>query len=232
MIVGIIGAMECEISKIKEQINEINVSEIAMMKFYSGILYNVKIVVVCCGIGKVNSAIGTQLLIDKFNVDFIINIGVAGALSEELGIGDVVISSEVSYHDFNPMQLVKSYPWMPDIFIKADEKLINLSQMACEHISLIKRTHIGRIISGDRFISNTDEKKQLYLKLSALCVECEGASVAHVCYVNKMPFVIIRSISDKANEAASISFREFLKTASEQSNKIIISILQLIENNI
>ena len=225
MMVGIIGAMNCEVDQVIEKMNIINTSDIAMMKFYMGTLKGVNIVVVCCGIGKVNAAIGTQLLIDRFNVSYIINTGVAGAISEELDIGDVVISNDVTYHDFDPLQLVRSYPWMPDIFIKADDELIKISQKACESIPIIKKVYVGRIVSGDKFLSDSEEKKVICSRLSAHCIEMEGASVAHVCYVNMVPFIIIRSISDKADDSASISFREFLKTVSEQSNHIICNII-------
>lgn len=231
MIVGIIGAMECEITGSKEAMDLKEIKEEAMMKFYIGILEGVDTVVVCCGIGKVNAAIATQLLADKFSVNYIINVGVAGALSDNLEIGDIVISSDTTYHDFNPVQLVNNYPWMTDMYIKADAELINICQKACSSVLSIKRGIVGRVVSGDRFISSSETKKLIESKLSALCIEMEGASIAHVCHVNKIPFAIIRSISDKADESASMNFREFLQLASQQLSQLIIIVMKELKNS-
>lgn len=229
MLVGIIGAMECEINGVKEWMDLKDIHEVAMMKFYRGNAEGVEVIVVCCGIGKVNAAIATQILADKFDVNYIINAGVAGAISEELEVGDIVISSDTTYHDFNSIQLVNNYPWISDIYIKADEGLINMCEKACSKVESINRSFVGRVVSGDRFISDSEVKKIIEDKHAALCIEMEGASIAHVCYVNKIPFVVIRSISDKADESASISFREFLELASKQLNQLVIAVLQEIK---
>ncbi len=226
MLVGIVGAMDCEVDRIKEVMQVRDIKEFAMMKYYHGTLEGVEMVVVCCGIGKVNSAIATQVIIDHYHVDCMMNIGIAGAISEKLDVGDVVISDEVIYHDFDSYFITSYYPWLKDTSFHADANLIKACETACKDALSIQKTYVGKIVSGDQFIESAKVKDAIAAKFSPLCVEMEGASIAHTCYVNKVPFVLIRSISDKANEEATISFDEFVLIAAEQCMQIIVRVMK------
>jgi adenosylhomocysteine nucleosidase len=226
MLIGIIGAMDCEVDRIKEVMEISEIQDIAMMKYYRGKLEGVPIVVVCCGIGKVNSAIAAQVIIDKYHVDYMLNIGIAGAISEKLDVGDVVISDEVIYHDFDSYFIKSYYPWLKNDCFEADADLIKVCENACRDALSIQKTYVGKIVSGDQFVSDSGVKDAISAKHSALCVEMEGASIAHTCYVNNVPFVLIRSISDKANEEATVSFDEFVKIAAEQCMQIIVRVMK------
>lgn len=230
---GIIGAMDEEISLIKDSLEIVDEVNYASTIFYICKYENFNVVLVKCGIGKVNAAICTQILIDKFNIDYIINTGVAGAVSRELDIGDVVISTDLVEHDFDTSSLGDELGQIPrmDVFsFKADEGLIHLAEAAGKKVMKGKnQIKAGRIVSGDQFISGEDTIKWLEKTFNPLAVEMEGAAIAHTCHVNKVPFVVIRSISDRADKGASVDFTEFLHIACKTSFDIIMYILNSIE---
>lgn len=228
--IGIIGAMEEEVLALKEKLKISEVRGIASHEFYVGTLQSKEVVLVRGGIGKVNAAICTQLLIDCFHVDSVINTGVAGALDESLSIGDIVISSDAIQHDvdvsgfgYDPGVI----PRMKESTFKADSRLIHIAEKASEVLSMNINIFVNRIISGDQFISGTDKRKDLVDKFHGFCTEMEGAAVAHACYLNKIPFVIIRSITDRADESAGVDFAEFTQLASSNSCKMIEKMLEI-----
>ncbi|MCT4545018.1 MAG: 5'-methylthioadenosine/adenosylhomocysteine nucleosidase [Vallitalea sp.] len=230
-IVGIIGAMEEEVAVLKEKMVIDKVEKFASLEFYIGKMYDKDVVVVRCGIGKVNAAVCTQLMIDKFNVDMIINTGVAGAVSNELEIGDIVISKDALQHDMDATGFgykLGDIPRMDVSCFSADEKLMELAREASKQKITNHHVYVERIVSGDQFISDIKTKEQLLSNFEAFCTEMEGASIAHVCYLNKIPFVIIRSISDKADNSAEINFAEFTQIAADNSTKIIEGIVELV----
>lgn len=233
---GIIGAMDEEISLIKDSLEIVDEVNYASMNFYICKYVNFNIVLVKCGIGKVNAAICTQVLIDKFNVDFIINTGVAGAVSRDLDIGDVVVSTDLIEHDFDTSSLGDELGQIPrmDVFsFKADEGLIQLAEGAGKKVLKDKdKIKVGRIVSGDQFISDEETIRWLEKTFNPLAVEMEGASIAHTCYVNKVPFVVIRSISDRADKGASVDFVEFLHIACKTSFDIIMYIVNSIKQGV
>jgi len=230
-LIGIIGAMEEEVLSLKDKMEITEVRSIASLDFFVGSLRNKKVVVVQGGIGKVNAAICTQILIDVFYVDAIINTGVAGALDPILEIGDVVISSDAVQHDFDasgfgyekgqiPRMTVKSF--------KSDEHLIKIAKKASDVLSSSVNVYVERIVSGDQFIAQPARKAELISEFKGFCTEMEGAAIAHVCYLNKIPCVIIRSISDKADDSAEVNFAEFTKMAALNSCKMIMRSLELL----
>jgi adenosylhomocysteine nucleosidase len=224
--VGIIGAMEEEIVLLKEKIEVQRTDIFANMEFYSGEINNKTVIIVKCGVGKVNAAICTQILIDRFNVNYILNTGVAGAVSEKLDIGDIIISDEVLYHDVDVTALgfdIGVVPWMEQSIFNADKNLINIIKNAYKDTDKIS---VGRIVSGDQFIQSEEKRKSICEKFNPLCVEMEAAAIAHTCYVNNIPFVVIRSISDKANSSAEINFIEFLRGAAERSANVIEKVMK------
>ncbi len=227
---GIIGAMEEEVLALREKLKVSEVRGIASLEFYVGTLNGKEVVLVRAGIGKVNAAICAQLLIDCFHVDAIINTGVAGALSDELDIGDIVISSDALQHDMDASGFgydLGVIPRMEESHFKSDKRLIKIAEKASEVLSMKTNVYVKRIVSGDQFISDPLKKKQLVESFDGFCVEMEGAAIAHVCYVNKIPFVIIRSISDKADDSAEVNFSQFTQLAAANSCKMIEKMIEI-----
>lgn len=225
--IGIIGAMEEEITLVKELMNDITVSEIAGLTFYMGRINDTDLVVVRSGIGKVNAAMCTQILIDRFEVKAIINIGVAGAIADDLGIGDIVLSTKLIEHDFDVTAFGHKKGVIPrmdsSVFI-ADDKLIDMASDAAKDLKdvYVKK---GIVVSGDVFVSSSELKDSLQTEFNADCAEMEGAAIAHVCMLNKMPFLVIRAMSDKANGEAPGNFDEFVFEAAKNSKKLILNML-------
>lgn len=227
MIIGIIGAMEEETQTLISEI-EIERKEIkANMEFTLGNLWGSTVVVVTSGIGKVNAAICTQILIDDFSVDKVINVGIAGGLQENVMPGDVVIADSLVQHDIDTSFFGDKVGQVPrlDVFdFKCDEELIIKARVAC--VSLDKhKSFVGRIVSGDQFIVDLIKIKWLTEEFSALACEMEGASIAQVCHVNRIPFVVIRSISDNAVIGAHMDYEKFKPIAIENSMKILKNML-------
>lgn len=230
-IVGIIGAMDEEIAALKEKMVIDEVKHYASLEFYTGKMFDKEIVVVRCGIGKVNAAMCTQIMIDKFNVDMIINTGVAGALSNELNIADIVISSDALQHDVDATGFgykLGEIPRMEISCFKANEKLIEIASKASKNRITGHNVFVERIISGDQFVSDMEVKERLLDNFQGFCTEMEGASIAHVCHLNNVPFVVIRSISDKADNSAETNFAEFTKIAVDNSTKIIEGMVEIL----
>lgn len=225
--IGIIGAMEEEITLVKELMTDITVSEIAGLTFYMGRINDTDLVVVRSGIGKVNAAMCTQILIDRFEVKAIINIGVAGAIADDLEIGDIVLSTKLIEHDFDVTAFGHKKGVIPrmdsSIFI-ADDKLIDMASDAAKDLKdvYVKK---GIVVSGDVFVSSSELKDALQAEFNADCAEMEGAAIAHVCMLNKMPFLVIRAMSDKANGEAPGNFDEFVFEAAKNSKKLILNML-------
>lgn len=227
--IGIIGAMEEEIALLLQKANVIATEQRIGLTFYKATLSNKNIVLVKSGIGKVNAALCTQVLIDHFDVHCIINVGVAGAVYKELTIGDIVISQDAVQHDMDtsvfgdPIGII---PRMDESYFKADEKLITLAKKASETLASNANVFVGRIASGDQFISTPQGKQKIWQTVQGYCAEMEGAAIAHACYINKIPFVIIRSISDDAEDKAHIDYSQFVKTAAANSSELLEKMVQ------
>ncbi|TDX46467.1 5'-methylthioadenosine/adenosylhomocysteine nucleosidase [Orenia marismortui] len=231
MKIGIIGAMDIEIELLKDKLDLKNTLNKASMEFYAGELLDKEVVLVRSGIGKVNAAVCTQILIDDFAVDQIIFTGVAGAVDPVLDVGDIVISSEVAQHDVDVTGFGREYgevPGLDRVFFGAEEKLVNLAKVAGEKITAKEdiKVLIGRVLSGDQFIADREKVAWLESTFGGYCTEMEGAAVGQVCFLNSKPFVIIRSMSDKADGEANISFDEFAKIAADNSYKIVVEMLK------
>ena len=225
--IGIIGAMDEEVAFIKEISEIISAKNILGLDFFVGKYGSNSVVIVKCGIGKVNAAACTQVLIDHFAVDCVINVGVAGGIFADLKIGDVVISTDAVQHDIDVSALgdpIGTIPRMDESYFKADEELIDLAEKAGETLEG-HNVYKGRVASGDKFISTQEQKTFLWNNFKAYCAEMEGAAMAHVCYLNRIPFVIIRSISDNADGSAGISYNEFKDTAAKNSSIILEGLL-------
>lgn len=222
--IGIIGAMEEEIALLQQKSNIISEEQIIGLTFYKGTLHNKNMILVKSGIGKVNAALCTQILIDRFHVDCVINVGVAGAVYKQLSIGDIVISEDAVQHDMDtsvfgdPIGII---PRMKESYFKADKTLIDLAKKCSTTLTSKARVFTGRIASGDQFISTPQGKQKIWQTVQGYCAEMEGAAIAHACYVNHIPFVIIRSISDDAENKAHIAYEQFVKIAAENSSELL-----------
>jgi adenosylhomocysteine nucleosidase len=228
MTIGIIAAMEEELKKLID-LSDIEKKECkAGMEFNCGKLYNFEIVAVISGIGKVNAAICTQILADDFNVDAIINIGVAGGINKDVFPGDIVIADTLVQHDMDTSVFgdkVGQVPRLNTFDFKCDKNLISKAVKASEGINDHK-CFIGRIVSGDQFIASPEKLRWLENKFNAFACEMEGASIAQVCYLNNIPFIIIRSISDNANNGAHIDYEKFKTIAVKNSTEILCRMLR------
>ncbi|WP_349773994.1 5'-methylthioadenosine/adenosylhomocysteine nucleosidase [Fictibacillus phosphorivorans] len=229
--IGIIGAMDEEIVYMKEAIDIYGESTFAQNKFYEGTHHNKEVVLCKSGVGKVNAAITTQILIDRFQVTHILFTGVAGALDPVLEVGDIVISSSAMQHDIDASSLSPDFPkgtipmFAFDSEFKADEKLIKLAERAAESLSG-PQVKVGKVLSGDQFIADRDLVEYFGAAFNGTCIEMEGSAVAQACFLNEVPFVIIRSISDKANGEAPASFGEFTTLAAKRSSDMVESIIE------
>ncbi len=232
MKIALICAMEEELAEILENVPLKLSSEVSIAKnCYTRYSYNHhEIIAVICGIGKVNAAITTQALIDNFELDAVINVGVAGSLTLELGFGDVVIAEDLVQHDFDitafgvPLGQIAR---MDTFSFAADRELIQLLAT----ISLPDNKLVtGRIVSGDQFIDDKVKAQQLYREFNALACEMEGAAVAHVCYVNNVPFAVIRSLSDMAGQdgEAIHTFNDLKYMASQRAALVVRNLLERI----
>ncbi len=225
MTIGIIGAMEAEIVSVKEDMNVISAKNIIGLEFYMGTLNGQNIVLVRSGVGKVNAAICTQILIDMYAVDSIINVGVAGAVAPDLGIGDIVISDDLVHHDFDTTVLGDEPGEVMggESYFKADDMLIKRAYEAVERLGL--HVSIGRVASGDQFISSPEAKERIWRLFRAKCCEMEGAAIAQTCYLNKIPFVVIRAISDNAEEGTEVNYERFFRESAIKAACIIKNML-------
>lgn len=227
--VGILGAMQVEILHLLTHLENKQEKQIGMITFYEGELSGKQVVIAKCGVGKVNAATATQMLISCFNVDCVINTGVAGAISEQLDVCDVVISTDLVQHDFDTSGAgdKKGVVCGFDVeSFEAEKSLIEVCKTACEEVLEDSKYYLGRIATGDQFISDKKIKDDIKDYFEPYCVEMEGCAIAQTCYVNNVPFVVLRSISDKANDVAGMTFDEFVTVSANLSAKIIIKVVQ------
>ncbi len=215
-LIGIIGAMEEEVEKLKQQMTAVSVRNKASMAFNKGRLNGKDVVVVRSGIGKVNAGICTQILIDDYKVDAIINTGIAGSLKNEINIGDIVVSTDALQHDMDATNFgypKGQIPRMDVLAFPADEKLRSLACEVCQEVNPEITVFAGRVVSGDQFISDKDAKKRIINDFGGCCTEMEGAAIAQGAYLNRIPYVVIRAISDKADDSACVDYPTFERKA-------------------
>lgn len=227
--IGIIVAMEEELESILEIMDNIEEKEIYGLTFKTGQIEKNKIIVVKCGVGKVNAARVTQILIDTFNVKCVINVGAAGALNPFLNIGDIVIGEKLIQHDFDITAFDHDKGYITGVgdYIYSDSELIEKFENAANNLKgkdyKIKK---GIIATGDIFCTDIEMKNKIFSKFDADCVEMEGAAIAQVCYLDKIPFIVIRSISDSPNGNNEIDFDKFVELASKRCANILREFLK------
>lgn len=218
-MIGIIGAMEEEVEAIKVLMEDIEEKQIRHTHFYVGKLSSQDVCLMQSGIGKINAAVSTTLLLEHFPIDALLNVGSAGGLMMDENVGDVVIGKQVCHHDVDVTAFGRAYgevPGMP-LYFEADEHLIALTTHALKDLNI--PSHVGLIVSGDSFIATKEQVSPILSHFpSALAAEMEASSIAQVAYIYHKPFIILRSLSDvfgKGNN--NIQFDEYLKTAAKHS---------------
>ncbi|MBR1641975.1 MAG: 5'-methylthioadenosine/adenosylhomocysteine nucleosidase [Butyrivibrio sp.] len=224
MKIGIIGAMEVEVATLKSEMNVKNVVTKASMEFCEGTIGNTEVVIVRSGVAKVNAGICVQILVDLFNVTHIINTGVAGSLDARINIGDIVLSTDACYHDVDATVFGYKKGEVPQLGIHAfpaDASLREAAKAAIKKAAPDLGVFEGRVCSGDQFVSSPDVKKAIIDEQGGMCTEMEGAAIAQGCYLNKIPFVIIRAISDKADGSDIVDYPVFEEKAAHDCAALV-----------
>lgn len=227
-MLGIIGAMDEEVDKLKAVMEQVQVKKKASMEFYQGTFQGKEVVVVRSGIGKVNAGICAQILSDDYHVDGIVNTGIAGSLRSEINIGDIVISTDAVQHDMDAAAFGYSLgqiPRMDTLAFPADARLAELAESSCRKVLPDLSVFRGRVATGDEFVAKKERKEAIIQEFDAYCCEMEGAAIAQAAYLNQVPFVIIRAISDKADDSAHMDYPAFEAMAIENSVKLIMEMV-------
>lgn len=219
--IGIISAMWVEAALLHTKMTNVREHEISGMKYYEGQIEKQEVVLSACGVGKVNAAIFTQIMIDRFGVDAILHTGIAGSMDDRAAHLSLVVANALTYYDVRKEQMIGCFPYQ-EIF-RTDETLCRLAVGAAG-----EKVHVGLIITGDDFIADREKKAQLKAKYDALCVEMEGAAVANTAFINQIPFVVIRCISDLADGAAAEDYKGFEQKAAEKAAGVIVRLLKSI----
>lgn len=228
-MLGIIGAMEVEVEKLREMMENPQAQTVAGMTFYQGTIKGKDVVVVRSGIGKVNAGLCSQILVDRYHVDGIVNTGIAGSLKNEVNVGDIVLSTVAVQHDMDATGFGYPVGEIPQMGIKefpADEHLRKLAEKCCHKANPDIQTFSGRVASGDQFISSREKKNWIRDTFDAYCTEMEGAAVAQAAFLNQIPYLIVRAISDKADDSAHVDYNEFEAKAVEHSVRLMAAMLE------
>lgn len=229
--IGIIGAMEEEVAILKEKMSDVTVLEKAGMEFYKGTLGGHPAVVVRSGIGKVNAGICTQILADLFQVEAVINTGVAGSLKAEINIGDIVLSTDTMQHDVDAREFgypLGQIPRMDTLTFPADEVLRAAALKVCREVNPEIQVFEGRVASGDQFVADKETKDKIIANTQAYCTEMEGAAIGQAAYSNKIPYLVIRAISDKADDSAHVDYPTFEREAIRHTVNLVENMMKVL----
>lgn len=224
--IGILCASDTELAPFLKYIRSCETTEKAMLTFYEGTIHQTEVTAVYSGVCKVNAAIAAQQLIDVFHVDCIINGGTAGGMEESVQLFDTVISERVIYHDVADDILTEFHPWLKSNYFPADDKLSAIAKRCS--LTSAHPIRFGTMVTGEQFIED-DKREEINEKFAPLCVDMETASVAHVCYVNKIPFLAVRTITDTVTHKGIENFDKNCEEASEISAEIVAGILEQID---
>ena len=227
--IGIIGAMDVEVSLLKASMTDQKKEVIAQMEFVSGKLGDTEAVVVKCGMGKVNAGICAHTLINHYGVAEVINTGVGGSLDNRIDIGDIVVSTDAVQHDYDVSIIgfqKGEIPYTGLYAFPADPSLREAAVKAVKDTAPDVKVFEGRVCSGDQFIASSEQKNTIIENFGGLCCEMEGAAIAQACYLNQTPYVIIRAISDKADHSEEVSFEQFAETSGQHCAAIVKTMVE------
>lgn len=225
---GIIGAMQVEVEILLGAMENKKEVKKAGSTFYEGTLNGLSTVVVQCGVGKVNAAICAQILCDLFEVTHLVNTGIAGSLCADLDIGDLVVSTDAMYHDVDAVHFgypMGKVPGMDTTAFPADKTMMDYAFAAAEAVNP-GHTQMGRVASGDQFVAEKPLKEKIIAVTGGLCTEMEGAAIAQTAYRNNLPFVILRAISDKADDSAEMDYPTFERIAAHRCAEVTMLLAQ------
>ena len=228
--VAVMCAMDKEIARIISDFHAVCISE--KEKIYEATIGNFRVIATVCGIGKVNSAMNTMKIIERYSPEIVINCGVAGGLDKSLSVLDVVIAKEAQYHDFSPLSLLEEDENIGTSLFKCDKELVSVAERVCRALKdsgEINGYKVGKVVSGDCFVESDELSHHLRDDLNASCVEMEGASIAQVCIANRVRFLIIRAISDFANNNAEMTYDTFSEIAAKQAVSVLSGIISEIK---
>lgn len=231
--IGVIFAMREELDEVLRQVDIKNEFNVFGLDFYSAVFKDTECILVECGVGKVNAARTTQIMIDVMKVDYIINVGVAGGVSNSLNVCDIVIGEKLVQHDFDITAFDHAKGYIPNVgvYLNSDEYLLRIAEKERESFNETN-FHKGVIASGDIFCTSEKMSKKINEKFNALCVDMEGASIAQVAYLSGVPFLVVRSISDIPNNNNKITYEEFLEESSKMVAKFLLSMIEKISLDI
>ena len=225
MVIGIIGAMQMEIDNLKEAMTDTTVSTYSGVEFVKGNIDGKEVVAAVCGIGKVFAAICAEAMILKFDVDMIVNIGVAGSLTKDLSVLDIAVAKNVVQHDMDTSAIgdpVGLLSGINTIFLDANK---SMNEVLCKCIEEKEISYkLGTIATGDQFIAKKEQKDLIKSRFEAIAAEMEGGSIGHVCFINNVPFAILRSISD--SEGGAMDYETFAEKAAVQSNEVVLDFIK------
>lgn len=231
---GIIGAMDVEVEALHAQMHITQDLTRSHMHFVEGTLQGQPCVVVRCGIGKINAAACVQILVDLFNVDAVVNTGVAGSLDNNINIGDIVLSTDVIHHDMDVTGLgyaAGEVPGLGTTAFPASAQLRALAQTAAQNVTPELGIFEGRVASGDQFIADKTKKIAIATQFGASCCEMEGASIGQTSWLNNVPFLVVRAISDKADGSAEVPYAQFEKSSAEKSARLVAELARLLSQS-
>ena len=232
MKLGIIGAMSVEVEALKAKMENITVGVHAQSEYFEGLLEGTPVVVVQCGVGKVNAALCAQVLVSVYGVTHLVNTGIAGSLCAELDIGDLVVSQDAMYHDFDCNAFGYPYGKVPGMDVVAFPACRNMIEKAFAAAEAVNPGHtkIGRVASGDQFVCFQELKDRIIERTGALCTEMEGAAIAHTAYRNGVPFVVLRAISDKADGSAEMDYPTFEAMAAHRCAQVTMNLARALQD--
>ena len=221
--IGIIAAMHEEVGAIQKLMSDVCVKEVYELQFIQGKINKKNVVLVKCGVGKVNAARTTQILLNNFDIEYVINVGTAGSLNEDIEIGDVVIGEKLVQHDFDVTACGREKGYITDIgkYFYSDKNLVEKTKEVIQGMNQNFNAFIGTIATGDIFVQDIQVKEKIKAEFNADCTEMEGTAIAQVCTLDNIPFIVIRSISDKPNGNNAVDFEEYLELACERYAKFI-----------
>ncbi|MCI8512459.1 MAG: 5'-methylthioadenosine/adenosylhomocysteine nucleosidase [Lachnospiraceae bacterium] len=228
-MLGIIGAMEVEVRTLRESMSDVEALTVAGMTFYKGTLEGKEAVLVRSGVGKVNAGLCSQILVDRYRVEGIINTGIAGSLKNEVNIGDIVLSTTAVQHDVDAVGFGYQLGEIPQLGVKefpADAHLLEVALKCCREANPDIQTFTGRVASGDQFVNSREKKQWILEHFDAYCTEMEGAAIAQAAYLNRTPYLVVRAISDKADDSADMDYSAFEAKAVEHSVRLIRAMLR------
>ncbi len=228
--VGIICAGDSELEPFLNHVQNCTATKKAMLKFYEGKINNISVVALYSGVCKVNAAVAAQILIDSFSVNTIISAGTAGGIEKTVKVFDTIISTQLAYHDVADDILVEFHPWLPSIYFNADEKLLAAAKKMVQNQAVNHPVIFGKMVTGENFIDK-NMREIINKKYAPLSVDMESASIAHVCYVNNIPFISIRTITDTASHSGVENFEQNCSKASVISKDIVLAFLKELKNN-